>query len=46
MRACRCKSDAFVTANVLMYSTAMCPYCVRAESYLRAKGHLAAPASV
>ena len=38
MRACRCKSDAFVTANVLMYSTAMCPYCVRAESYLRAKG--------
>jgi len=21
-----------------MYSTAMCPYCVRAESYLRAKG--------
>jgi len=27
-----------VTAKVLMYSTAMCPYCVRAESYLRAKG--------
>src|SRR5205823_4006908 len=27
-----------VTASVLMYSTAMCPYCVRAESYLRAKG--------
>jgi glutaredoxin 3 len=24
--------------SVLMYSTAMCPYCVRAESYLRAKG--------
>ena len=21
-----------------MYSTAVCPYCVRAESYLRAKG--------
>ena len=38
MRACRCKSDAFVTAIVLMYSTAMCPYCVRAENYLRAKG--------
>lgn len=27
-----------MTAKVLMYSTAMCPYCVRAESYLRAKG--------
>ena len=27
-----------MTASVLMYSTAMCPYCVRAESYLRAKG--------
>jgi len=27
-----------VTAKVLMYSTAVCPYCVRAESYLRAKG--------
>ena len=38
MRACRCRSDAFVTAKVLMYSTAMCPYCVRAESYLHAKG--------
>src|SRR5439155_25160048 len=30
--------DGIVTAKVLMYSTAMCPYCVRAESYLRAKG--------
>ena len=27
-----------VGAQVLMYSTAICPYCVRAESYLRAKG--------
>ena len=27
-----------MTAKVLMYSTAVCPYCVRAESYLRAKG--------
>jgi len=27
-----------VTPKVLMYSTAMCPYCVRAETYLRAKG--------
>ena len=26
------------TPTVLMYSTAICPYCVRAESYLRAKG--------
>jgi glutaredoxin 3 len=23
---------------VMMYSTAVCPYCVRAESFLRAKG--------
>jgi glutaredoxin 3 len=23
---------------VMMYSTAICPYCVRAESFLRAKG--------
>jgi glutaredoxin 3 len=28
----------FVTAKVLMYSTAVCPYCVRAETYLRTKG--------
>lgn len=27
-----------MSAKVLMYSTAVCPYCVRAESYLRAKG--------
>jgi glutaredoxin 3 len=27
-----------VNGKVLMYSTAVCPYCVRAESYLRAKG--------
>jgi glutaredoxin 3 len=25
-------------ADVMMYSTAMCPYCVRAEQLLRAKG--------
>ena len=31
-------AGAEVTAKVLMYSTAMCPYCVRAETYLRAKG--------
>ena len=27
-----------VTAPVMMYSTAVCPYCVRAENFLRAKG--------
>jgi glutaredoxin 3 len=27
-----------MTANVLMYSTAVCPYCVRAERLLEAKG--------
>lgn len=27
-----------MSAKVLLYSTAVCPYCVRAESYLRAKG--------
>ena len=27
-----------MTADVMMYSTAVCPYCVRAESFLRAKG--------
>jgi glutaredoxin 3 len=31
-------SGAEMSAKVLMYSTAVCPYCVRAESYLRAKG--------
>ena len=25
-------------ADVMMYSTAVCPYCVRAEKLLRAKG--------
>jgi glutaredoxin 3 len=25
-------------ADVMMYSTAICPYCVRAEQLLRAKG--------
>ena len=27
-----------MSARILMYSTAICPYCTRAESYLRAKG--------
>jgi glutaredoxin 3 len=27
-----------VTTDVMMYSTAICPYCVRAERLLRAKG--------
>jgi glutaredoxin 3 len=27
-----------MTAEVMMYSTAVCPYCVRAESFLRARG--------
>ncbi|MET3131804.1 glutaredoxin 3 [Oxalobacteraceae bacterium GrIS 1.11] len=27
-----------MTAHVVMYSTAMCPYCVRAERLLEAKG--------
>jgi glutaredoxin 3 len=27
-----------MSAQVLMYSTAICPYCTRAESYLRSKG--------
>jgi glutaredoxin 3 len=27
-----------MTAPVMMYSTAICPYCVRAETFLRAKG--------
>ncbi len=26
------------TTSVLMYSTAVCPYCVRAEQLLRARG--------
>ena len=27
-----------VTQRVLMYATAVCPYCVRAENLLRARG--------
>lgn len=27
-----------MTAHVLMYSTAVCPYCIRAEQLLKAKG--------
>jgi len=27
-----------LTAKVMMYSTGVCPYCVRAEALLRAKG--------
>jgi glutaredoxin 3 len=27
-----------MTADVMMYSTAVCPYCVRAETFLRARG--------
>ena len=27
-----------MTAHVLLYSTAMCPYCVRAERLLEARG--------
>ena len=27
-----------MTANVLMYSTGVCPYCVRAEQLLKARG--------
>ena len=27
-----------MTVEVMMYSTAICPYCVRAESFLRSKG--------
>lgn len=27
-----------MTARVLMYSTAVCPYCIRAEQLLRNKG--------
>jgi glutaredoxin 3 len=32
-------SEATVTnAEVMMYSTAQCPYCIRAERFLAAKG--------
>lgn len=27
-----------MTAQVVMYSTAVCPYCIRAEQLLKAKG--------
>ena len=27
-----------VSAPVMMYSTAICPYCIRAENFLRAQG--------
>lgn len=27
-----------MTAHVVMYSTAVCPYCIRAEQLLKAKG--------
>ena len=27
-----------MTAKVLMYSTAVCPYCIRAEQLLKRKG--------
>ncbi len=27
-----------MTAKVIMYSTAVCPYCIRAEQFLNAKG--------
>jgi glutaredoxin 3 len=27
-----------MTPPVMMYSTAVCPYCVRAEAFLRARG--------
>ncbi|MGD9942654.1 MAG: glutaredoxin 3 [Burkholderiaceae bacterium] len=27
-----------MTARVLMYSTAVCPYCIRAEQLLKARG--------
>ena len=30
-----------MTANIRMYSTAVCPYCVRAEQYLQRKGVVA-----
>ena len=27
-----------MTVDVMMYSTAVCPYCTRAESFLKSKG--------
>jgi glutaredoxin 3 len=31
-------SEINLSAHVLMYTTAVCPYCVRAEQLLRARG--------
>lgn len=31
-------SEISVSAPVLMYTTAVCPYCIRAEQLLRARG--------
>jgi glutaredoxin 3 len=31
-------TETVVNAPVMMYSTGQCPYCVRAERYLQAKG--------
>lgn len=31
-------SEISVSAPVLMYTTAICPYCIRAEQLLRARG--------
>ena len=30
--------DGGMAARVMMYSTAICPYCIRAERFLHAKG--------
>lgn len=30
-----------MTAHIRMYSTAVCPYCIRAEQYLQRKGVVA-----
>jgi glutaredoxin 3 len=27
-----------MTVDVMMYSTAVCPYCIRAENFLKSKG--------
>jgi glutaredoxin 3 len=29
------------TATITMYTTAMCPFCIRAERFLQARGHAA-----
>jgi glutaredoxin 3 len=38
--ACRWlnKEESKMTAEVIMYTTAVCPYCIRAERLLEAKG--------